>query len=79
MCRLKDDDVYIVVVDGGYFGSVTICEASKAVQSIKQLRQKGRKIKIFYNREDYLFGLLKDHEDRIKNIKLQNTYSNNDY
>lgn len=65
------DDVYVVVMQGGYFGSVTICEPSNASRTAQQLRQGGRKVKIFRSQDDYLTALDRDYKDRQVNIKLQ--------
>lgn len=65
------EDIYIVVLQGGYFGSVTICEPSRAARMAQQLRQGGRKIKIFRKRDDYLTALEKDYKERHENIRLQ--------
>ena len=65
------EDVYIVVMEGGYAGSVTICDPSIAEHSIRQLRSGGRKVRVFRDRQSYLDFLKRDEEERRKNLKLQ--------
>lgn len=65
------EDVYIVVMQGGFAGSVTICEPSIAERSIRQLRSGGRKVKVFRDRQSYTDFLKRDEEERRKNLTLQ--------
>lgn len=65
------EDVYVVTMIGGYVGPVTICDPSIARNTIRQLRNSGRKIKVFRNSREYLNFLERNYEERRKNIMLQ--------
>ena len=65
------EDVYIVVMESGYAGSVTICDPAIAEHSIRQLRSGGRRVKVFRDRQSYTDFLKRNDEERKKNIALQ--------
>lgn len=65
------EDVYIVVMVGGFAGPVTICDPAIAEHSIRQLRSGGRKVRVFRDRQSYIDFLKRDEEERRKNLALQ--------
>ena len=65
------DEVYVVVMNGGFAGSATLCDASIAVNTIRQLRSGGRRVRVFRDREMYLDFLDKNYENRKRHIALQ--------
>lgn len=48
------NDVYLVATNGTTIKSVTICDDAIADTSARQLRSRGRKVKVFHDRESYL-------------------------
>lgn len=63
------EDVYIVVMEGGFAGAVTICDPSIADTCIRQLRSGGRSVRVFRDREKYLAFLDRDASERKEQIR----------